>query len=168
LLNGVFKRKWGYYMPWFLVEGILIIISNAMLYTIKLDTSAGFIYGAEVLGGICTGLFVNALFSIAQWLVSPTEIPSAVGFMMCARIGGIVIALAMANTIFLNLAENSVSALLPNTPFSEVQEAISGVGSSLLARLDYDMKNKVLHANLSTRSARYSFWASLPVVRQLC
>jgi hypothetical protein len=146
MLNGVFMGKLGYYMPWFLVGGILIIVSNAMLYTIKLSTSASFICGAEVLGGIGTGLFVNAPFSVAQWLVSPTEIPSAVGFIMCARVGGIAIALAMANTIFLNLAENAISALLPGTPLSEVQGAISGVGSTLLARLDDDMKIRVVHA----------------------
>ena len=123
MLNGVFMGKLGYYMPWLIVGGILMLVSNVMFYTIALSTSTGFIYGAKVLGGIGTGLFVNVPFSVSQWLVSPREIPSAVGLIMCARIGGIAIALTMTNAIFLNLAENSISHLLPTASKVEVQTA---------------------------------------------
>ena len=146
MLNGVFMGKLGYYMPWFLVGGVLMLVSNVMLYTITLDTNTGFVFGAEVLGGIGTGLFVNAPFSVSQWLVSPKEIPSAVGFIMCARVGGIALALAMANSIFLNLAENSISHILPMASKAEVQSAISGVGSSLIDNLDANTRQEILEA----------------------
>ena len=146
MLNGVLMGRLGYYMPWFLVGGVLMLVSNVMLYTITLDTNAGFVFGAEVLGGIGTGLFVNAPFSVSQWLVSPKEIPSAVGFIMCARVGGIALALAMANSIFLNLAENSISHILPMATKAEVQSAISGVGSSLLDDLDAKTRQEILNA----------------------
>ena len=146
MLNGVLMGRLGYYMPWFLVGGVLMLVSNVMLYTITLTTNAGFIFGAEVLGGIGTGLYVNAPFSVSQWLVSPKEIPSAVGFIMCARVGGIALALAMANTIFLNLAEDSISHILPMASKAEVQSAISGVGSSLLDSLDAKTREEVVNA----------------------
>lgn len=144
LLNGVLMGKLGYYMPWFLVGGVLMLISNVMLYNISLSTNAGYIFGAEVLGGIGTGMFVNAPFSVSQWIVSPMEIPAAVGFIMCARVGGIALALAMANAIFLNLAENAISHILPTASKLEVQGAISGVASSVLDSADDATKLRVL------------------------
>ena len=146
MLNGVLMEKLGYYMPWFLVGGVLIIVSNGMLYQISLTTNAGFIYGALVLGGIGTGLFVNAPFGIAQWLVPPSEIASAVGFITCAQVAGVTISLAIANTVFLNLAQNSISNLLPDVPMSTVQGAISGVGGKFLTTLSADMQAAVLEA----------------------
>ena len=146
MLNGVFMGKLGYYMPWFLVGGVLMLVSNIMLYEISSSTSTGYVYGAEVVGGIGTGLFVNAPFSVSQWLVSPMEIPSAVGFIMCARVGGIALALAMANAIFLNLAENAISGLVPGASKGEVQAAISGVGSALIDGLDEETRVSVLNA----------------------
>ena len=146
MLNGVLMEKFGYYMPWFLVGGVFIIASNGMLYHITLTTHVGYIYGALVLGGIGTGLFVNAPFAIAQWLVPPTELASAVGFITCAQVAGVTISLAIANAVFLNLAQNSIMSLLPNIPKSTIQGAISGVGGAFLTTLDKDMQTAVLQA----------------------
>lgn len=65
---------------------------------------------------------------------------------MCARVGGIALALAIANTIFLNLAENSISHILPMASKTEVQSAISGVGSSLIDNLDANTQHEVFNA----------------------
>ena len=139
--------KFGYYMPWFLAGGILMLVSNVMLYNLTLTTTpASYIYTAQVLGGIGTGLFVNAPFSVAQWLVPAREIPSAIGFIMCARVGGIALALAIANAVFLNLAENAISDILPSASRAEVQSAISGVGSALMDGLDADIRQQILEA----------------------
>ncbi len=146
MLNGVFMGKWGYYMPWFLVGGLLMLASNVMLYNISISTNAGYIFGAEVLGGIGTGLFVNAPFSVSQWLVAPMEIPSAIGFIMCARVGGIALALAMANTIFLNVSQNEIHRLIPAASKAEVQAAISGVGSTLLDNATPEVRAQVVVA----------------------
>ena len=146
MMNGMFMGKWGYYMPWFLVGGLLMLVSNIMLYQISLSTSTGYIYGAEVLGGIGTGMFVNAPFSVSQWLVSPKDIPSAVGFIMCARVGGIALALAMANTIFLNLAENALQGIVPTASKADVQSAISGISSTLVENADAETRVKIVQA----------------------
>ena len=76
-----------------------------MLYHITMAVSTGCIYGALIIGGIGTGLFVYAPFAIAQWLVPPEEIPLAVGFVSCAQVADVTISLAVANAVFLNLAE---------------------------------------------------------------
>ena len=146
LLNGALMEKLRYYMPWFAVGGVLIIISNAMLYYITLNTTAGYVYGALVLGGLGTGLFINAPYTIAQWLAPASEIADAVGFITCAQVAGVTISLAIANTVFLNLAQNSISRLLPSVSKSTVQGAISGVNSQFLKTLSPEMQSAVLEA----------------------
>lgn len=47
-----------------------------------------------VLNGVGTGMFLNALFAVAQRRAPPQETLSAVGFIMCARRGGFAIALS--------------------------------------------------------------------------
>lgn len=146
LLNGATMEKLKYYMPWFFVGGLLIIVSNVMLYHISLTINAGFIYGATAVGGLGTGLFVNAPFTIAQWLVSPQEIALAVGFITCAQVAGVTIALAIANAVFLNLAQTSIQKILPGVAKGEVQAAITGAGGPFLKTLDRETQKLVLEA----------------------
>ena len=146
MLNGALMEKLAYYLPWFLSGGLLIIVSNAMLFHITLTTHVGYIYGALAIGGIGTGMFVNAPFAIAQWLVPLSEIASAVGFITCAQVAGVTISLGIANTVFLNLAQNSISRILPDVPRSAVQGAISGVDSTLLTTLSPVLQQSVLEA----------------------
>lgn len=146
MLNGALMEKLKYYVPWFLVGGVLIIISNAMLFHISLTISTAYIYAALVLGGLGTGLFVNVPFAIAQWIVSPEEIAEAVGFITCAQVAGVTISLAIGNAVFLNLAENSIRILLPDAAKADVQAAISGLGGEFLGTLDVEIQEKVLEA----------------------
>lgn len=146
MLNGAFMEKFKYYLPWFLVGGILIIISNAMLFHISLTISTTYVYAALVLGGLGTGLFVNAPFAIAQWIVPPEEIAEAVGFVTCAQVAGVTISLAMGNAIFLNLAENSITSLLPRVAKTDVQAAITGLGGKFLRTLDAETQKMILGA----------------------
>ena len=146
LVNGATMEKLKYYMPWFLVGGLLIIVSNAMLYNITLTINTGFIYGALALGGLGTGFFVNAPFAIAQWLVPPRDIALAVGFITCAQVAGVTISLAIANAVFLNLAQNSIRKILPGAAKGDVQAAITGVGGPFLKTLDKQTQKMVLEA----------------------
>lgn len=146
LVNGALMEKLKYYMPWFLVGGLLVVVSNAMLYNITLTINAGFIYGALALGGLGTGLFINAPFPIAQWLVPPQEIALAVGFITCAQVLGVTISLSIGNAVFLNLAQNSIRKILPGASKSDVQAAISGAGGSFLKTLDAGKQKLVLEA----------------------
>ena len=146
MINGATMEKLKYYMPWFLVGGILIIVSNVMLYHITLTINAGYIYGALALGGIGTGFFNNAPFAIAQWIVPETELALAVGFITCGQVAGLTISLAIANAVFLNLAQNSIQRILPGVSKGDVQAAISGVGGPFLGTLEADTQKLVLEA----------------------
>jgi hypothetical protein len=67
--------------------------------------------------------FGDGLFE--QAIVDPQLIASAVGFITCAQVSGITIALAIANSVFLNESQTSIAELLPGTPLVEVQQAIA-------------------------------------------
>ena len=146
MVNGALMEKLKYYMPWFLVGGLLVTVANGMLYHITLNINTGFIYGALALSGIGTGFFVNAPFAIAQWIVPPREIALAVGFITCAQVAGVTISLAIANAVFLNLAQNAIQKILPGAPKVDVQAAISGAGGPFLKTLDAATQKLVLEA----------------------
>lgn len=117
-----------------------------MLYHITVAVSTGYIYVALAVGGIGTGLFVYAPFTIAQWLVPPEEIPLAVGFIACAQVAGLTISLAVAKAVFLNLAENSITRIVLGVPKSDVQAAISWFRGSFLKTLQPTIQANVLEA----------------------
>lgn len=145
-LNGAMMSKYGYYMPWYLAGGILALIGSALMYTVDLNTSTSKIYGYTVLLGIGGGMYAQAGFAIAQVKVKPQEIPMAIGFISLAQIGGATIALAIANSVFLNQATSSILAILPNVPRGVVQGAVSGSGSTFFQTLDPSVKEAVLRA----------------------
>ena len=116
------------------------------MYTVDLNTSTSKIYGYTVLLGIGGGMYAQAGFAIAQVKVKPQEIPMAIGFISLAQIGGATIALAIANSVFLNQATSSILAILPNVPRGVVQGAVSGSGSTFFQTLDPSVKEAVLRA----------------------
>lgn len=102
IANRAFLPKVGYYIPWYLAGGILIIIGGALMYTVEASTSASNIYGYMALigHGVCFGLKHHS--QSYRLIVEPMITPVAVGFIFTAQIDGITLALAIANAMFLN------------------------------------------------------------------
>ncbi|KAL3417604.1 MFS drug efflux [Phlyctema vagabunda] len=153
--NGAILSAYGYYMPWYTAGGILVIIGGALMYTVDTTTSIAKVYGYSVLIGFGDGLFAQASFSVAQAIVEPHLIASAVGFITCAQVSGVTIALAIANALFLNGSQDKIAAILPGTPRREIQEAISGAGSSFVRTLPEDIQRRVLVAIVDSMSDTY-------------
>ena len=80
---------------------------------------------------------------------------SAVAFINLAQIGGLVIALTLANTIFLNVAQSQISRVLPGADSTTVKAAISGAGSTFLKTLSKDVQRQVLHGIVVAISKSY-------------
>jgi MFS family permease len=99
--NGAILSAYEYYMPWYTLGGILVITGGALIYTIDLDPSVFRVYGLSIIVGFGTSLLAQALFSIAQATIETEFIASEVGFITCAQVSGVTIALAIVNSIFL-------------------------------------------------------------------
>ncbi|KAF4631405.1 hypothetical protein G7Y89_g6727 [Cudoniella acicularis] len=153
--NGALLAKFGYYMPWYTVGGLLAVAGGALMYTVDQSTPTANIYGYSVLLGCGIGLWMQASFSVAQAVVDLSLIASAVGFITCAQFLGITIALAIANSIFLNQSQTSISAILPNVPLSEIQAAITGARSDFFQTLSGDAKILVIGAIVNAISKTY-------------
>ncbi|KAJ5369522.1 Major facilitator superfamily domain general substrate transporter [Penicillium cosmopolitanum] len=154
--NGAFLSKVGFYMPWYLVGGILVVIGGALMFTVGTATSISNIYGYTVLIGIGAGLFCQASFSVAQAVVEPKMVAASIGFISTGQITGITLALAIANAVFLNKSEDGIKAILPNTPTAEIQQTITGAGSTLFDNLSAVDRQRVLDVIVSALSTTYA------------
>ncbi|GAB1215500.1 hypothetical protein ATERTT37_004690 [Aspergillus terreus] len=146
ILNGALMSKFGYYMPWYLVGGCLSLVGSVLMYTIKLGTSTANIYGYMIILGVGGGMYAQASFAVAQGKARPREIPVATGFISLAQLTGGTIALAIANSVFLEKASAGIMAVVPDASKETVQSAISGASSSFFQTLDPDVREAVLAA----------------------
>lgn len=153
--NGILLAKWGMYMPWYLVGGILVSIGGGLMYTVTLHTSVSSVYGYTVILGFGVGLFAQASYSVAQAVVKPELVPSAIGFISTAQIFGITLALAIANALFLNKSEQGIHALLPDVSMAEIEQTIAGAKSDLLHQQTPEMTTKILEVIVDAQSRTY-------------
>ena len=153
--NGAILSAYGYYMPWYTLGGIFVIIGGSLMYTVGTETATATVYGYSILIGFGTGLFAQASFSVAQAIVDPENVASAVGFITCAQVTGVTIALAIANSVFLNGSQDKIAALLPQVPLSDIQAAIAGAGSDFVDSLSPELQAGVLHAIVDSMSKTY-------------
>jgi MFS family permease len=155
ITNGAVMSAYGVYMPWYTAGGILTVIGGALMYTVDTESSVSRVYGYSVILGLGVGMFAQASFSVAQAVVAPEFIPSAVGFITCAQVIGVTIALAIANSVFLNQSQTGIEKILPGVPVAEIQAAIAGAGSQFVASLSEGVRLEVLKAIVSAMSKTY-------------
>lgn len=153
--NGAILSAFGYYMPWYTAGGVFVIIGGALMYTVDTSTSIAAVYGYTILIGFGTGLFAQASFSVAQAIVAPENVASAVGFITCAQVTGVTIALAIANALFLNGSQDKIAALLPDVPVEMIQQAIAGAGSDIVKALSPELQKEVLNAIVESMRQTY-------------
>ena len=154
--NGAILSAYGYYMPWYTVGGLLVVAGGALMYTVDDMSSAARIYGYTTLIGFGVGLFAQSSFSVAQAIVEPEMVSSAIGFITCAQVSGATIGLAIANSVFLNKSQTGIQEILPTVPRQEVQQAIAGVGSEFFQNLTGPAREQVLAAIVSAISETYT------------
>ena len=156
ILTGTLLGKNFPFAPFALVGGILVVIGGALMYTqVSVDTKTAPVYGYSVLLGFGAGLFTQGPISVVQSLFPADRVADATAFVGFGQVVGIAIMLAVSNAVFLNKATDSIDRLLPDTPLSEVQAAISGVGSDLVGNLSGDLRSAVLRAIVNSMNDVY-------------
>ena len=61
-----------------------------------------------------------------------------------AQLCGLSFGLSIAGAIFLNVAQNALADLLPNTPLPQIQQIISGTSGGFLNSLNPELRAKAL------------------------
>ena len=156
IANGIIMGKTGWYMPWFLGGGLLIIAGSALFNTIDINTTTSAQYGYSVLIAIGAGSISQAPLSIAQAKVPPSDMVTATQFVGFGQIGGITLALTIANSIFINRSIIGIGKVLPNATQSDVISAVSGTGGAFFASLDPMSRENVLKAIVAAMSDTYA------------
>ncbi|KAJ4301956.1 hypothetical protein N0V90_004052 [Kalmusia sp. IMI 367209] len=136
----------GYYLPLYLVGGILSLTGGLLFYFVNQTTSTASIYGYSVILGLASGLFVQASYPVAQLKVVASEIPQIVAFVGYGQIAGITLALSISSSVFLNTATKKISHILPRVPKHIIQQAVTGTGGAFFDTLEDAEKVSVLDA----------------------
>ena len=155
IANGIIMGKTGWYMPWYLAGGLFIIAGSSLFYTIDINTTTSANYGYSVLLAIGSGSISQASISVAQAKVKPSDLASITQFIGFGQIGGITLALAIANCIFINRSIIGIERVIPTASKTDVIAAISGAGSSFLDSLDAVTRENVLKAIVAAISDTY-------------
>ncbi|KAE9368101.1 MFS general substrate transporter [Stipitochalara longipes BDJ] len=152
MVNGALMPKFGYYMPWYILSGVSSLIGGALMFTVDAKTSSGMIYGYSIPIAIGAGASLQVGYSVAAAIVKPLEVPSAIGFINMAQLGGTTIALTIAGQVFQSYAFKNVKAALDGLDFinADIHGAISGTQSALLKNLSADVQGNVLQAIVSS------------------
>ena len=150
MINGALMTKLGYYMPWYVFGGALVLAGGALMYTVKSNTNIANVYGYSVLLGIGVGSYVQACYPVAQNLVAASEISNVIGFMSVAQSTGITVFLAIMGTIYNNEALQNVQAVLPNAAPGDILQALTGTSSATFQQLDDATKNNVVNAIITS------------------
>ena len=61
-----------------------------------------------------------------------------------AQLSGLAFGLSIAGALFLNLAQNALKILLPDTPLTEIQQIISGTSGGFLSSLPPELRQQAL------------------------
>ncbi|KAL9122167.1 MAG: hypothetical protein Q9187_001282 [Circinaria calcarea] len=149
LLNGALMPKLGYYQPWYLFGGAMILIGSALMYTASAITKPAAVYGYILLLGVGVGSYVQAGFAITECLVSPTELAHIVGFMSVAQSMGIVVFLAVMGSVYQNLAILRVSQVLPSDTAVNLRQLVAGTYSGIFKSLPESTRDEVVVAVIS-------------------
>ena len=148
IFSGHLLRRAPYYKIWFIAGSLLSLTLGACLYTTEIDTPQNRIYGFLALGGIGVGLFAMNAGPIMAAIVKAGDGGNASSIFGCVDTICSVISVAVANSIFVNLATDKIQLILTNLPRSEVQSAIAGIGASITEGLPAAQKESVLVAIL--------------------
>ncbi|PON26641.1 hypothetical protein TGAM01_v204651 [Trichoderma gamsii] len=145
--SGYLLSKVKYYMPIYLISGILITIGGSTLYVyLTPETSTATIYGLDVILAVGVGLTMQIGYAVATLKVEPDDVPNSLTMQNVSQMGGTTIALIISVLVFETAAVRNVSSVLSGQGFSkeQIQAAVAGAQSALFEQLSDDTKTLVI------------------------
>ncbi|KAI5867877.1 MFS general substrate transporter [Durotheca rogersii] len=160
MFQGAMMPRFGYYMPWFFVAGILTTIAGALFYAaVDATTPPSYLYGFSVILAIGAGLTQQTAYSVASTKVEQNRVPEALGFINMAQIGGMVLGLTLSSAVFQNMGFRNVANALDGLGFSDAQvmNALAGHGSTVFSNASPEVRQRIVNAVSDTINLEYIF-----------
>ncbi|KAH8811129.1 major facilitator superfamily domain-containing protein [Xylogone sp. PMI_703] len=167
VMSGIIISRTGYYVPSYLLGGVLGLIGGALMFTVDQNSSSARIYGYTAILAFGTGCYSQASFAVSQAKVPPTQIPSAVGFISFAQLLGFTCGLSISNSVFLNFSTDQIRHILPDTPVAAIQSLISGADSSLFQILSPNIQRAIVDIVVKAMAKVYILVITASVVTVL-
>lgn len=145
--SGYLLSKVKYYMPIYLISGVLITIGGSFLYLyLKPETSTATIYGLDVILAVGVGLTMQIGYAVATLKVEPDDVANSLSMQNVSQMGGTTIALIISVLVFEIAAVRNVSSVLAGQGFTkeQIQAAVAGAQSALFEQLSSDTKAHVI------------------------
>ncbi|KAF2806152.1 uncharacterized protein BDZ99DRAFT_394619 [Mytilinidion resinicola] len=157
MLSGGIMPKSGFYMPWYVLSGVMGTTGGALMYTVKSSTSVATAYGYSILIAIGAGGCLQLGYSIAQAINPVSKHPSAIRFINMAQLGGTTIALTIAGRLFQTYAFKNVKNAVAGLGFTDAQvsAAVSGAQGTLFDSLTPQVRAAVLEGIVKAISKAY-------------
>ena len=146
MLSGGLMPRFGFYMPWYVLSGVVGTTGGALMYTVKNSTSAGAVYGYSILIAIGAGGSLQIGYSIAQATLPHSKQSAAIRFINMSQLGGTTIALTIAGRLFQTYAFKNVKQALAGLGFTDAQvrAAVAGAQGTLFDSLTPKVREAVL------------------------
>ncbi|ORY09573.1 major facilitator superfamily domain-containing protein [Clohesyomyces aquaticus] len=144
--GGAVFPKYTLYMIWFAVACGCVVIGNALLTTVSINTSRASICGYAAIQLFGCGLVVQLPFTVAQVKISPKHVRPVTSFLVTAQMAGVALSIGIATTIFVNRAAGDIARILPDLPRDAVYASLGGAGTPLVDGLPLRLQREVLAA----------------------
>jgi MFS family permease len=148
LSAGHFLSRIKYYMPIYVVSGVLMTLGGSLLTAyLEPATPEGMIYGFSVITAVGSGLTLQIGYAVAT-LKAPKHMGGALAMQNVAQIGGTAIALVIAGQVFQSSAISNLTAVLGNSTYSQadIQAAVAGAQSRLFDNLSGSLRDAAMAA----------------------
>ena len=157
MTSGGILPKSGFYMPWYVLSGVVGTTGGALMYTVGTGTSAGALYGYSILVAIGAGGSLQLGYTIAQAVLPIAKHASAIRFINMSQLGGTTIALTIAGRVFQSYAFMNVKHALAGLGFTDKQvvAAVAGAQGTLFDSLTPEVKEAVLQSLVGAIAKAY-------------
>ncbi|KAK0611991.1 major facilitator superfamily domain-containing protein [Immersiella caudata] len=163
VLIGNFLAKIRYYMPLYLISGILITLGGSLLL-VYLDsaTSKSVIYGLTVIVAVGTGLTAQLGYAVSTLTVAPADIGNGLALQNIGQIGGAAVVLVISGQVFQSYAARNLTAALAGHGLSpeEILSVRAGAQSPVFETLSGELKQAATQAIVSAMQRSFALVAS--------
>ena len=159
LLVGATFPVHGWYTPFYLVGGALIVIGGSLMFSLMSPTlSTGAIYGFEIVLAIGAGLTSQLGYTVSPLNVPPHDIPGVICIMNIYQVGSVALCLAIAGSIFNNVGFAELERVLQGLGHSDqdIRAALTGTKSTILEKSPPVVRQLAIKAIVDTISKTYA------------